>query len=119
MPAVRLWGRRWHFSSDVVPIPAAVCGVFHAIWVLFLLIGAIATGEWPSDCQTATGRQYMAVFAGLFASFVFNLVLEVLLFIHGMRGAPGRDRNNEMGLTWFLCKGAMRGAATLGVGGGG
>lgn len=86
MPAVRLWGRRWHFSSDVVPIPAAICGLFHAIWISFLLFGAIATGDWPSDCESRTGKQYMAVFIGLFGSFVISLVLEVLLFVHGLRG---------------------------------
>lgn len=86
MPAVRLWGRRWHFSTDIIPIPAAINGAFHFVWICVLLFGAIGSGEWPSGCNSATGRQYVALFAGLFGAFVLNLVIDVLLYIHGMKG---------------------------------
>uniref|UniRef100_A0A1D1ZLV4 sn-1-specific diacylglycerol lipase n=2 Tax=Auxenochlorella protothecoides TaxID=3075 RepID=A0A1D1ZLV4_AUXPR len=88
MPAVRLWGRRWHFSTDIVPIPAAINGAFHFVWICVLLFGAIGSGEWPSGCNSATGRQYVALFAGLFGAFVLNLIIDVLLYIHGMKGSP-------------------------------
>ena len=31
MPALRLFGRRWLLASDDVPVPAAICALFHFV----------------------------------------------------------------------------------------
>ena len=64
MPAVRLWGRRWHFATDIIAVPAGLSALFHAGWVVVLLVGAAATGAWPGVCGGAGGRHYVALFAG-------------------------------------------------------
>lgn len=34
MPALRVFGRRWHIASDDLPLPAAVLAVFHFVWAV-------------------------------------------------------------------------------------
>jgi hypothetical protein len=88
MPSVQLYGRRWHFSTDIVAVPAALSGLFHASWILILLVWAGAKGAWPGRCASGDGVQYAVVLGGLLGSFAANLVLDALLVWHSLQGAP-------------------------------
>lgn len=86
MPAIRLYGRRWHFSSDVVPLPALLGATYHLAWALVMVIGVLASDQWPRHCESSEGVQYVVLFAAFFASCLALVVVEVLLAYHGLQG---------------------------------
>ena len=86
MPAVSLYGRRWHFSTDIMPLPAALAAAYHLPWVLILVIGPAASGRWPGRCESWQGAAYVALFALMLAAFAAGLVVDVLLFLNGLKG---------------------------------
>jgi hypothetical protein len=88
MPSVVLYGRRWHFSTDIVAIPAFLSGVFHAFWIVIILAWAGAKGAWPGHCASSDGVQYGVMVGGLLGSFAANLVVDALLVYHSTRGSP-------------------------------
>ncbi|KAL4421634.1 hypothetical protein ABPG75_010925 [Micractinium tetrahymenae] len=88
MPAITLYARRWHFSSDIVAVPALLSAFFHAAWILILLVYAGATHSWPRACATDDGVAYVAVFSGLLFCYALNLVIDLALTFHSLRGAP-------------------------------
>ena len=95
MPAIKLYGRRWHFGTDVIPLPAALAFTFHFSWVIILLVGALASGEWPSHCESWQGVQYIILFAAYFGSFAVASVNDALLFYHGVKGAPFEEKKRK------------------------
>lgn len=88
MPSVRLYRRRWHFSTDVAAVPALLSGLFHAAWLLIVLVWAGAKDAWPGHCASGDGVQFAVVLGGLLASFAANLVVDALLVWHSLQGAP-------------------------------
>jgi len=91
MPAAVLWGRRWHFATDIIPIPSAIFLIYHLTWSLTLLLGAFISKNWPSSghtCASAEGRAYLALFSLFFAACTFAVPLDLLLIINGLKGAP-------------------------------
>jgi hypothetical protein len=97
MPAIKLYGRRWHFGTDIIPLPAALAFTFHFSWVLILLIGAIATGQWPAThCDSWQGIQYAVLFGAYFGSFVLSSIVDAFLFYHGLQGAPFEEKKRRM-----------------------
>jgi len=86
MPAIKLYGRRWHFSTDIVPLPATVAATYHGLWTAAIIITAAASDAWPHGCQSWAGIQYIIVFAALLGSFATAFVVDVLLFYHGLKG---------------------------------
>ncbi len=90
MPAIALYGRRWHFSSDVIPLPAFLGALYHLAWVLIMLLFAAISDQWPRHCESSEGRHYVALFACYFGAFVATFIVEVLLVYQGMQGEPPR-----------------------------
>ncbi|PRW60300.1 alpha beta-hydrolase isoform B [Chlorella sorokiniana] len=88
MPSAKLYGRRWHFSTDIVAIPAGLSGLFHAAWIVILLVWAGATSGWPGHCASHEGAQYAALFGAFLLTFGLNLIVDLLLMWHSLRGAP-------------------------------
>lgn len=86
MPAITLYGRRWHFSSDVVPLPALLGALYHGAWILILVLFAAIGHRWPHNCESWEGRQYTVLFATFFGSFIASFLVELLLVYHGSKG---------------------------------
>lgn len=85
---MQLWGRRWHFSTDIVAVPALMSAFFHVAWIVILLTWAGVTGAWPGRCSSSGGVQYLVLGGGLLGSFAVNLAVDVLLVYHSLQGAP-------------------------------
>ena len=96
MPAITLYGRRWHFSSDVIPLPAALGAAYSLTWALLLVLLPAAGGDWPHHCESHEGVQYVVLFAAMFASFVALLAVELLLCWHGSKGERGAGRQQAL-----------------------
>lgn len=88
MPAIILYGRRWHFSSDIVPVPAGLFCFYHASWVIILLVSAGVTDSWPRSCSSSEGQHYIALFILFFAACLVAIPIEAGLFYWGMQGGP-------------------------------
>ena len=86
MPTTKLWGRSWHFSTDILPLPAALAAAFHGPWLVILIVAPAVTGSWPTTCDSWQGVQYAIVFAAFLAAMAVALVIDVLLFYHGLQG---------------------------------
>jgi hypothetical protein len=86
MPPIVLYGAKWHFSSDIVPLPAFLGAIYHGAWVLAMVIGASVSGRWPHGCDSGAGRQWLAVFALVLAANAACFILNIDLAIMGIRG---------------------------------
>lgn len=84
MPALRMYGRRWHTTTDMVPVPSLAGVVFHGAWVIIFgsLVGLFHVWE---TC-TGDGLHYIIVTAGLFGVFAYSFIAEVALTVLGCRG---------------------------------
>lgn len=76
-------------------IPAGLSGLFHVAWIVILLVWAGATGSWPQHCASHEGAQYTALFGAFLLTFALNLVVDVLLMVHSLRGAPFEARKRR------------------------
>ena len=58
-------------------------------------MGAIATGQWPGPCDNWEGMQYAIIFGAFFGSFAIAVVIDALLFYHGLKGAPFQESQRQ------------------------
>ena len=84
MPALQIYGRRWHTTTDMIPVPAIAGVVFHGAWVIAFagLIGGFH--EWRG-CR-GEGVHYIVTTAGLLGVFAFAFVAETALTFLGFQG---------------------------------
>ena len=89
MPALKMYGRRWHTTTDMVPVPCILGSVFHGAWVVIFICLVRHYHIW-GECA-GSGRHYVVTTAGLMAVFVLCLVGELVLAILGVQGlyTPG------------------------------
>lgn len=89
MPALKIYGRRWHMATDMMPIPALFAIVIHTIWIILFgpLVGAYHVFSPDLKCHT-TGREYQAICGGFLAIYSISWIFEVALFYVGCRGTP-------------------------------
>ncbi len=87
MPALKIYGRRWHMATDMMPIPALFAIVIHTIWIIIFgpLVGAYHVFSPDRKCHT-TGREYQAICGGFLAIYAVSWIFEVALFYVGCRG---------------------------------
>lgn len=85
MPALAVAGVRWHIASDDVPLFATFGSVFHAIWILVILLTSQSILNMPNQCHHE-GRQYIATVTGLLLCFTLGFMVETLLSWEGCKG---------------------------------
>ena len=96
MPALKIYGRRWHMASDMMPIPA-ICGLFiHTIWlIVFAPLVAHYDVLTPGRACGRPGIQYKATCAGFLAIYAASWLGELALFIVGCRGGIRHALSNR------------------------
>jgi len=85
-------GRRWLLSADDVPLPAAVCALFHLVWCCLLVVWFISV-HGPRECTGAW--EYDVAVGGLLGSFALSFALEAAMVRHGLRGGPFETRKRR------------------------
>lgn len=80
-PALRLLGRRWHFSSDDCPVPSLFYGGFHLVWAALLAIALGSLKETTDDAY-----QYIVFYALLLALDVLLLITQSWLLWASLKG---------------------------------
>ncbi|KAI3429288.1 hypothetical protein D9Q98_005384 [Chlorella vulgaris] len=88
MPELKLFKRRWHTATDILPIMMALLCIFHVLWFV-----PYATGAWSIE---STGLRYECSHANelrlanysLFALFGLAAANEAVLTVLGLRGGP-------------------------------
>lgn len=95
MPRVVMFGRRWHFSTDIVPVPVTVVALYHLVMVLVLFILPFGRDYLPVTCSDPIGRQHIAVLATYMGLYSFSLLVEILLLLASCRGAPFETRKRR------------------------
>lgn len=93
MPAIKLYGRRWHFGTDVIPLPAALAFAFHFSWLLIMLA---LVRQWPGQCESWEGVAYTTLFSLYFASFATASIIDAFLFYNAIKGAPFEEKKRKM-----------------------
>ncbi len=81
MPAIVLFGRRWHASDDDLPGPAALSVVFHAAWAGLL---AASVAHTRSTCSNA--KRWDAYLYCSLGLIVLNLCQSAWLMLLSIRG---------------------------------
>ena len=84
MPALKIYGRRWHTTTDMVPVPCILGSVFHGAWVVIFICLVRHYHIW-GECM-GDGKHYVVTTAGLMAVFVLCFVGELVLAILGVQG---------------------------------
>lgn len=101
MPATRLYGRRWHFSSDIIPLPASIAALYYGLWSILIITLASATGCWPkSPCASWQGLQYVIFFSVMLGSFIIACAIDVMLVYHGLKGIWIHSYQCNIGKCW-------------------
>ncbi len=91
MPALKIYGRRWHTTTDMVPVPCIMGSIFHGAWVI-IFIGLVRHYHIWASC-IGEGTHYVVTSAGLMAVFVLCLAGEIVLAVLGCQGAPARCKS--------------------------
>ncbi|KAK9805494.1 hypothetical protein WJX72_001323 [[Myrmecia] bisecta] len=84
MPALCLFGRRFHIATDDIPVLAVVPALFHTGWSIGLSILWGVLGR-PKGCHASPG--YEVALAGLLASFVLSAVVQWAMVWEGLKGS--------------------------------
>lgn len=101
MPALKIYGRRWHMASDMMPLPALAAWLIHTVWIIIFGPIVQAYNVFPDRSCGRPGVQYQAVCGGFLAIYAVSWVFELALFIVGCRGkflgkvASGRNLVNS------------------------
>ena len=85
MPAMQLFGRRWHLATDDFPGPGLLSAAFHAAWGAALLVGASgADAELARElgCAGPSGS-----LAALGAAFLATALVSLALARESLRGS--------------------------------
>ncbi|KAK9811146.1 hypothetical protein WJX73_006499 [Symbiochloris irregularis] len=87
MPALVLYGRRFHAALDTIPFPAVFAAVVHAVWIVLFgwLISVYHILTTPCKGQ---GVHYKVVSGGLLSLYVLCFLAEAGLTVLGLRGTP-------------------------------
>jgi len=107
MPSLRLYGRTWRTSTDMVPAIAVLTSTAHA---LFLIIFGVL---WffvvpPADSAGCPAALHYNVFmVGLLACFGLMLVLELALIYAGMKGSILFSNFQKRKANWLACDDAV------------
>ena len=85
MPAMQLFGRRWHLATDDFPGPALLSAAFHAAWGCALLVGA-------SGADAALARELgcagpAGALVALGAAFLAAALVSAALARESLRGS--------------------------------
>ena len=83
MPALRLFGRRFHIATDDVPWLAFIPALFHTAWAIGLSILWGTLGR-PKNCHFGVG--YVVDLAGLLAAFVLSAAVQLWMVWDGLKG---------------------------------
>ncbi|GAB4816776.1 hypothetical protein N2152v2_003822 [Parachlorella kessleri] len=92
MPALKVFGRRWHIASDDLPLPAAALSLFHLVWVALLIVWFV-TIHGPSHCQEAW--EYDLVVGGLLGTFLLSFCLELWITREALQGSLFEPRRRR------------------------
>ena len=87
MPALKIYGRRWHMATDMIPLPALAALIIHTLWIIIFGPIVRAYDVFPDRPCGRPGVQYQAVCGGFLAIYGLSWVFELALFIVGCRGA--------------------------------
>ncbi|KAK9821582.1 hypothetical protein WJX81_008445 [Elliptochloris bilobata] len=86
MPAIVLFNRRWHTSSDMICIPAGLGAFFHGIWVIIVAAESAHFDAW--HVCPGSGPVYDVALGGLLAVFCMSAVNQTIMTLISLRGAP-------------------------------
>ena len=86
MPALKIYGRRWHMATDMIPLPALSALIIHTLWIIIFGPVVQAYNVFPDRPCVRPGVQYQAVCGGFLAIYGLSWVFELALFIVGCRG---------------------------------
>ena len=84
MPALRLFGRRWHISSDDLALPTGVVLLFHVVALVMFAYG-LHIVQSPPKCLEGTAYERFLTWA--LSCAAVSLVLEVLVIYKSSQGA--------------------------------
>ena len=100
MPSLRLYGRTWRTSTDMVPAIAVLTSTAHALFLIFVVPPADSAG-----CPAAL--HYNVFMVGLLACFGLMLVLELTLIYAGMKGSILFSNFQKRKANWLACDDAV------------
>ena len=86
MPAVRLLGRRWQVSTDLLPLFALVAVIFYLCWFIYIVVAFFITVNVHGCNDTSVGRHYLAVVCLFFTEYVVSLLTALCILAIGLQG---------------------------------
>lgn len=96
MPAIRMAGHKWRVSSDFVPIFACISLVFHAAWVVFIIVWPFGITRVHKCDNSKAGREFLSSVWLFFILYVTSALQEILIIVIGLRGTHTKRCSNSI-----------------------
>ncbi|KFM25318.1 hypothetical protein F751_3998 [Auxenochlorella protothecoides] len=95
MPELRLFNRRWHISTDVLPLLGAFLAVCHVVYFVPILAGAWTVESTGIQYSCNVGTQLRVAVYSLLGLFALSVIVEFSLTSIGLKGGPLEERKRK------------------------
>ena len=86
MPAIRMLGRRWQVSTDVLPLFAIFSTCFYVLLLIYIVVAFFITVNVRGCNDSAVGRNYLATVCLFLTEYVVSMFTAVCITFIGLRG---------------------------------
>lgn len=86
MPALRLLGRRWQVSTDILPLFAIFSTCFYVLLLIYIVVAFFITVNVRGCNDSAVGRNYLATVCLFLTEYVVSMFTALCITFIGLRG---------------------------------
>ena len=86
MPALRMLGRRWQVSTDVLPLFAIFSTCFYVLLLSYIIVAFFITVNVRGCNDSAVGRNYLATVCLFLTEYIVSMFTAVCITFIGLRG---------------------------------
>lgn len=86
MPALRLLGRRWQVSTDILPVFAISSTCFYVLLLIYIVVAFFITVNVRGCNDSAVGRNYLATVCLFLTEYVVSMFTALCITFIGLRG---------------------------------
>ena len=94
MPALRLLGRRWQVSTDILPLFAIFSTCFYVLLLIYIVVAFFITVNVRGCNDSAVGRNYLATVCLFLTEYVVSMFTALCITFIGLRGKQAGPGNS-------------------------
>jgi len=95
MPALRLLGRRWQVSTDILPLFAIFSTCFYVLLLIYIVVAFFITVNVRGCNDSAVGRNYLATVCLFLTEYVVSMFTALCITFIGLRGKHTDSKRDQ------------------------